>query len=38
MSVKASETSAVGTSIFLHDPKGKVAMAYASVVKEVLQV
>lgn len=37
-SVKASEISAVGRSIFLHDPKGKVATAYASVVEEVLQV
>lgn len=35
-SVKASETSAVGTSVYLHDPKGKVSAAYKSLVKEVL--
>lgn len=35
-SVKASETSAIGTSVYLHDPKGKVSAAYKSLVKEVL--
>ena len=35
-SVKASETSAVGKSVYLHDPKGKVSAAYQSLVKEVL--
>ena len=35
-SVKASESSAVGNSVFLHDPKGKVAAAYTTFVKEVL--
>lgn len=35
-SVRAAETSAVGKSIFTHDPKGKVAEAYRSLVKEVL--
>ena len=34
-SVRASETSAEGTSIFLHDPKGKVAAAYESLTREV---
>ncbi|MDR0301746.1 MAG: ParA family protein [Treponema sp.] len=35
-SVRAAETSATGKSIFTHDPNGKVASAYASLVKEVL--
>ena len=35
-SVKASETSAEGMSIFVHDPKGKVSKAYRALVKEVL--
>ena len=35
-SVKASETSAMGTSVYMHDPKGKVSKAYQSLVKEVL--
>ena len=34
-SVRAAETSAVGKSIFQHDPKGKVAEAYKSLAKEV---
>jgi len=36
MSVRAAETSAEGISIYLHDPKGKVAAAYQSLTKEVL--
>lgn len=36
-SVRAAETSAEGKSIFLHDPKGKVAEAYRKLTKEVLQ-
>jgi len=36
-SVRAVETSATGKSIFEHDPKGKVAFAYASLAKEVLE-
>ena len=35
-SVRAAEISAVGKSIFHHDPKGKVAEAYQSLTKEVL--
>lgn len=35
-SVKAAECSALGVSIFRHDPKGKVAAAYESLTKEVL--
>ena len=35
-SVRAAEISAVGKSIFQHDPKGKVAEAYKSLTKEVL--
>lgn len=35
-SVRAAEISAEGKSIYLHDPKGKVAEAYASLTKEVL--
>ena len=36
-SVRASEISAEGVSIFKHDPGGKVAEAYRSLTKEVLQ-
>lgn len=36
MSVRAAETSAEGVSIYQHDPKGKVAGAYQSLTKEVL--
>ena len=35
-SVRAAEISAVGKSIFQHDPKGKVAKAYRSLTKEVM--
>lgn len=35
-SVRAEEISAEGTSIFKHDPKGKVAEAYQILTKEVL--
>ena len=35
-SVRAEEISAEGTSIFKHDPKGKVADAYRILTKEVL--
>lgn len=35
-SVRAAETTAEGKSIFLHDPLGKVAEAYASMIEEVL--
>jgi chromosome partitioning protein len=35
-SVRASESSAQGISIFAHDPNGKVASAYAALTKEVL--
>lgn len=37
LSVRAAETSAVGISIFEHDPKGKVAEAYRSLTEEVLR-
>ena len=37
MSVRAAETSAVGQSIFKHDPEGKTALAYTSLTKEVLE-
>ena len=36
-SVRAAEISAVGRSIFQHDPKGKVAEAYRALTKEVLR-
>ena len=36
MSVRAAETSAEGVSIYRHDQKGKVAGAYHSLTKEVL--
>lgn len=35
-SVRAAEISAEGKSIYLHDPKGKVAEAYRGLVKEVM--
>ena len=35
-SVRASEISALGISIYKHDPKGKVARAYRSLTKEVI--
>lgn len=34
-SVRAAETSAKGKSIFLHDPHGKVALAYDALAREV---
>ena len=37
MSVRAAETSIKGTSIFRHDPKGKVAQSYMKVTREVLE-
>ena len=37
-SVRAAETSAEGKSIYLYDPKGKVAQAYAQLTKEVIQL
>jgi len=36
-SVRAAETSSEGKSIFAHDPKGKVAVAYEQLTKEVLE-
>ena len=36
MSVRAAETSAEGKSIYIHDPKGKVARSYEELTEEVL--
>lgn len=36
LSIKAAETSAEGKSIYVHDPKGKVASAYEALTREVL--
>lgn len=36
MSIRAAEISAEGTSIYKHDPNGKVAKAYQSLTEEVL--
>ena len=36
-SVRAAEISAIGESIYRHDPKGKVAEAYESLAKEVIR-
>ena len=36
LSVRAAECSAEGSSIYRHDPKGKVAVAYQSLTEEVL--
>jgi chromosome partitioning protein len=35
-SIRTAETSALGKSIYLHDPKGKAAAAYAALTGEVL--
>ena len=37
-SIRAVEASETGNSIFIHDPNGKVAAAYASFTEEVLKV
>lgn len=37
MSVRAAETSAEGKSIYLHDPRGKVAHSYELLAEEVLR-
>lgn len=37
LSVRAAETSAVGSSIYDYDPKGKAATAYMALTKEVLR-
>ena len=37
-SVRAAEISAEGKSIYVHDPKGKVAEAYRELTKEVLKI
>jgi chromosome partitioning protein len=36
LSVRVSEISVVGKSIYVFDPKGKVSQAYGSLTKEVL--
>lgn len=36
LSIKAAELSSVGLSIFEHDPKGGVAVAYHHLAKEVM--
>ena len=36
LSVRAAETAAEGKSIFVHDPKGRVAAAYSRLTDEVL--
>ncbi len=36
LSIRAAETSAEGQSIYLHDPSGKVAAAYAALTREVV--
>lgn len=38
LSVRAAEISAEGTSIYAHDPHGKVAQAYGSLTREVLKI
>lgn len=38
LSVRAAETSAEGKIIYLHDPSGKVAAAYASLTRELVGV
>lgn len=36
ISVRAAESTAEGVSIYLHDPKGKIASAYQSLTMEML--
>ena len=36
LSIRAAEATAEGRSIYLHDPAGKVAAAYAALMQEVL--
>lgn len=36
MSVRAAEISAEGSSIYVYDPKGKVAFAYNELIEEVI--
>ena len=36
LSVRAAETSAEGSSIYVYDPKGKAAKAYSALIKEVM--
>ena len=36
--MRATETSAEGKSIYLHDPKGKVAESYKEFTKEVMKI
>lgn len=38
MSVRAAETSIEGSSIYKHDPKGKVAKAYEELTKEIISL
>lgn len=37
LSVKAAETSAEGSSIYVYDPKGKASFAYTALVKDILE-
>lgn len=37
MSVRAAETSAEGSSLYVYDPKGKAAFAYTALIKEVIK-
>lgn len=37
-SIRASEATTIGKSIFEHDPKGKVAKAYENLTKEVINI
>jgi len=36
-SIRAAETSAIGQSIFVHEPDGKIALAYAALTREVIE-
>ena len=37
MSVRAAETSAEGSSLYVYDPKGKASFAYTALVKDILE-
>lgn len=37
LSVRAAETSAEGSSLYVYDPKGKAASAYTSLIKDILK-
>ena len=37
LQIRAAETSAEGSSLYVYDPKGKAAFAYTALIKEVIK-